>query len=167
MPAQKDVDAINRFHESNSAHRSRALSSVQEFLASKGGDVDMEDLSKGALPASGFPLLIFGGAFVKDMLDALDFTIVGTIVVFFVTIVFSIILALWCLGKVSGGFWKKAMIGWVLKRAGIFLMLEFMPFLQIVPATMIFVLMVYYRETKIGKIMNEGLEQLHRAGIKP
>ncbi len=167
MLAQKDINAINRFRESNEVHRSRVLSSVQEFLASKGGDVELGDLLKGAPTVSTFPILIFGGAFIKDLLDALDFTIVGMIFVFFFTIIFSFILSLWCLGKISGGFWKKAMIKWLLKRVGIFLVLEFVPFLQIVPATTVFVLMVHYRETKIAKIMNEGLEQLHRAGIKP
>ena len=48
-----------------------------------------------------------------------------------------------------------------------FLMLgiEIIPFVNMIPANTIFVLMAHYKETKIAKLFNEALEILHESAI--
>lgn len=147
-----------------------AVAKVQELFASKGetfGDDEAKQMSEEPPRIPPFPIFIFAGAFIKDALDvALDLTIVGIIAACFFTIVFSIILAFWCFGKISGGFWKRAIIKHILVRYGICMTLEALPGIQIIPTTMIFVLLAHFHETKIAKLFNEGLEYLHGAGWK-
>lgn len=145
-----------------------AFAKVEELFASKGenfGDDEATLMSEAPPQIPMFPFLIFGGAFIKDVLDAvLDFTIVGVIGACFFTVIFSIILGIWCYGKISGGFWKKMIIRRIFIYYGVSFVIELIPFIQIVPTTMAFVLLAHFHETKIAKLINGGLEYLHEAG---
>ncbi len=144
-----------------------AFAKVEELFASKGekfGEEEAQQMVDDPPRMPGFPILIFGGALIKDAVDFLDLTIVGAIAVFFFSVIYAIVLAFWSYGKISGGWWKKILIKKILIRYGICMVLEAIPFIQIVPATTIFVLLAHYHETKIAKLFNEGLEHLHGAG---
>ncbi len=111
-----------------------------------------------------FPVIIVGLAILKDFLDVLDVSIIGIIFTTIASILVSIILAFWTFGRASGGWWKKRLFTWLIKRFLIMLGLELVPFFKIIPATTIFILMAHYREKKLVKIANLVLEELHRAG---
>jgi hypothetical protein len=112
-----------------------------------------------------FPVIIVGLAILKDFLDVLDLSIIGIIFTTITSILVSLILAFWTFGRASGGWWKKRLIKWLIKRFIIMLGLELIPFFKIIPATTIFILMAHYREKKMVKIANLILEELHRAGF--
>lgn len=165
MAFDGDLEAHQERHHANIQ---RAFDSVGELFQSKGEEFTDEDVRQMATerPPSipSFPLLMVTAGLIKDAVDVLDLTIVGVIAAFFFSIVFAFIMFFWSLGKISGGWWKKGMIKWVLRRAGIVLILEIFPFIQIIPATTVFILLAHYHETKIAKLFNEGLEHLHKAG---
>ena len=161
---------IAEYQERGQARIRRALDEVATLFSSRGEQFTNEDadqLTKEPAPSiPSFPYLMVFAGIIKDMVDVLDFTIVGTIAVFFFSLIFSFILMFWCLGKISGGWWKRGMIRWVLKRLAFCIGIEMFPFVQLIPATTTFILLAHFRETKIAKLFNEGLERLHKAGWK-
>lgn len=166
MAFDGDVEEYQQHHRANVA---RTFAEVGELFSSKGEQFKQEDaeqlVSEPAPQIPSFPNLMFGMALVKDLLDVLDFTIVGAVFTFFFSIVFAFALALWSLGKISGGWWKKVLIRKLLVRYAITITLEMIPFIKIVPANMVFVLLAHYHETKIAKLFNEALERFRSAGI--
>ena len=66
---------------------------------------------------------------IKDAVDFLDLTIIGAVAVFFFSVIYAIVLAFWSYGKISGGWWKKALIKKILIRYGICMTLEAIPFI--------------------------------------
>ena len=150
--------------------KNNATAAVRNLFASKNeelGEEDINQMLKDPPSSPSFPIFIVTTAIIKDFLDfpgeALIVTIVLTTIASFGM---GIIILFWMLGKMSGGFWKKAMIKWFWKRYLLAMMLELIPFVKMVPATTILVLMAHYRETKLVKLMNGGLEILHRHGFK-
>jgi len=113
-----------------------------------------------------FPVMIASMAVLKDILDSIDATGFGIIVTTFTTIGISLVIALWMLGKMSGGWWKGRMIKWFWNRYLLMFIVEFIPFLKFVPATTVLVLMAHYKETRVVKLLNSGLEILHGHGFK-
>ncbi len=113
----------------------------------------------------GFPYMILSLVVIKDLLDiVLDATLVLAIVAWVLSAVIGIILVFWTFGKISGGWWKKGAIQWLWKRFFLMLSIELIPFLNIMPTNVIFVLMAHYREAKIVKLFNEALEIFHGGG---
>jgi len=147
----------------------RVLDKARELFASKGVDFGTEEAKQiidgKPSPLPTFPYLMFSLGLAKDVLDFLDFTIVGTIFVFFFSIIFFFIFFIYSLGKISGGWWKKGLIKWLWKRAAVVAVIEFFPFIQIVPATAVLILLAHYHETKIAKLVNLALDEMHSAGI--
>ena len=149
----------------------RALDSVRELFASKGVEFDPEhaqqilDGKPSSVPS--FPILMFSLGLLKDVFDFLDLTGVGIIVAFVFSIIFFFVFFIWSLGKISGGWWKKKMIAWLWKRAAAAALFEFFPFVQMVPATTLLILLAHYHETKTAKLISMALEQVHAAGHGP
>lgn len=161
---------VEQYQEHRRAAIARAYAEIGELFSSKGEQFKSEDaeqlVSEAPPQIPSFPVLMFGMALVKDLLDVLDFTGVGVIATFFFTIVFAFVLALWSLGKISGGWWKKALIRKLLVRFAITFTVEMIPFVKIVPTNVVFVLLAHFHETKVAKLFNEALERLHKAGVK-
>ncbi len=161
---------LEQYQEQQRAAVARAYGDIGELFSSKGEcfkPEDAEQLVTEAPPqVPSFPTLMFGMALVKDMLDVLDFTVIGVIATFLFSIVFAFALALWSLGKISGGWWKKILIRKLLVRFAITFAIEMIPFIRIVPTNIVFVLLAHYHETKVAKLFNEALERLHAAGVK-
>jgi hypothetical protein len=118
-------------------------------------------------PLPPFPYFIFTIAVLKDIVDVIaTITVVGIVLSMALSFLFALILFMWTMGKMSGGWWKKKLINYILVRYGITIIIEFIPGVNIIPTTTIFILMAHYRETKIVKLMNLALEKMHSAGIK-
>jgi ABC-type phosphate/phosphonate transport system permease subunit len=164
------LEALESHRSRQHEQHARVFASIAELYANKGESFGNEEakqlLGEGKDPKiPSFPVLIFGLAAIKDAVDMLDLTVIGAVVVFFFSVIFAIILGIWTYGKISGGWWKKALIKKILQRYAICITLEMIPFVQLVPTTMVFVLLAHYHETKIAKLFNEALEQLHRGGV--
>jgi hypothetical protein len=113
-----------------------------------------------------FPYLIILTAIIKDIIDfPAEISVIGIILTTFLSIVLSIILFFWVLGKASGGWWKRRIIGWIWLRYFTITILEFIPFLKMIPAATIFILMVHNKENKIVKLANLALEEFRGAGM--
>jgi hypothetical protein len=112
-----------------------------------------------------FPWIIVYFSVVKDLLDGLDFTGIGAIVTTIISLIASIVLLIWGLGKLSGGWWKKDMIRRLWRNLVITILGEFIPLLKIIPATLIFTLMTHFRETKVVKLFNLALETLREYNV--
>ncbi len=113
-----------------------------------------------------FPFIIFGLAALKDILDIpLELTIIGIVFTTVFSFLIAFVLFFWCFGKVGGGWWKKKLIRWLWNRYVIAIVLEFIPFIKMVPVTTIFILMAHYKEVKLVKLANQGLEELKRLGF--
>lgn len=136
---------------------------VAENIGIEAGDAELLIKDRPQMPD--FPYIIASLALLKDISDAISLTGIGYVVVIATSFCMSIVLFIWALGKMDGGWWKKRCIRGLLTKYGIAISIEFLPFVSIVPTTIIFVLMAHYRETKVVKIMNQALEQLHAKGL--
>ncbi|MDQ1299700.1 MAG: hypothetical protein QG636_368 [Patescibacteria group bacterium] len=145
-----------------------SLNKVAELFASRGEKFDEEDaqMLQEKLPTDpGFPFMITALVVIKDLLDlVLDATVILAIVAWVLSAIIGIILVFWTFGKISGGWWKKGAIQWLWKRFFLMISVELIPFLNIMPTNVIYVLMVHYREKKIVKLFNEALEIFHGGG---
>ncbi len=120
-----------------------------------------------------FALLIISSSFIilslavlKDLLDILTtLSIVGIPFSIALSVVITLILFFWSLGKMSGGWWKKKLVRWMLTWLIIAFLGEATPFLQVLPIASIFVLMAHHREKKVVKLFNQVLEELHKAKL--
>lgn len=141
---------------------------ISDYFQSRGETFEGEDaerLMTDPPKTPQFPFVITLLAVFKDLLDIpLDLSIVLAILVFFSSILISGIIAIWCFGKISGGWWKKALIRWLWIRFFVMLGLELIPFVQMVPANTVFILMAHYKETKIVKLFDQALVILHEGG---
>lgn len=144
------------------------LVKIGELFQSRGEsfeDEDAERLMTDPPKLPQFPIVMVLLAGFKDLLDIpLDLSLVLAIFVFFTSLLISGIIAIWCFGKISGGWWKKSLIRWLWLRFFIMLGVELIPFVQMVPANTIFILMAHYKETKIVKLFDEALGILHSGG---
>ncbi len=110
-----------------------------------------------------FPYMIVMMAAMKDLLDIpLELTLIGIIFTTMLSLVLACILFIWCLGKTSGGWWKQKIIRWIWIRCVATILLEFIPFFKMVPATTIFILMAHFHEKKIVRLFNVALEELRK-----
>jgi hypothetical protein len=112
-----------------------------------------------------FPGIVLSLALIKDILDAGDFTGIGIVVTTALSFLISLVLFLWLLGKVSGGWWKKKLIRGLWVRYALAVFIEFIPFVKLIPATTILVLMAHFREPKVVQALNGALERIHSGGI--
>lgn len=113
-----------------------------------------------------FPYIMMAVAVMKDVLDIpMDIGIFGIIFVTIFSFFLSIIMFFWCLGKMRGGWWKKQIIRWLWVRYAATIILEFIPFLNMIPAATIFILMAHYHETKLVRLFDRALEEFKNAGV--
>jgi hypothetical protein len=157
---------FNELQENRSIKRSKA----EREMLSSAGDILGDENGEQELPANraenpDFPILIVMLAIIDDIIDFLELTIIGMLLTKALALVIAIVLFFWVLGKASGGWWKKRLIGWLWKRYIVATLIEFTPLGGIIPANTIFVLMAHYREKKLVKAANLVLEELHKAGI--
>jgi len=146
----------------------RITEEARKIFQSEDEEFDQADatfLVDAPVPSPEFPTLIVGLAIMKDAIDSAQLTLIGYFFTVPVTIIVGVILFIWTLGKISGGWWKKRLIGYLWKRYILMVLVELSPVGGIVPATTIFVLMAHYREEKIVRLANLALEEIHRLGI--
>ncbi|TSC56856.1 MAG: hypothetical protein Greene071421_365 [Parcubacteria group bacterium Greene0714_21] len=104
-----------------------------------------------------FPLLILCMALLKDFGDLVTLGFLGMITNFF----FGILIWVWLMGKL--GFMRK----WLYKRFIFVLMLEFFPFINMIPINTFFVVRAHMKECKkVDAILNalEGFAKQARRG---
>lgn len=157
----------SRYALKNSRFVREGMKQAKEILKKQGfyQDGDIENLlstKKVELPP--FPMFIFVIAILKDLIDIADITLVGVVITTLLSILFSIILFFWLIGKVSGKWWKKKVLNWLWKRYIAAIIIEFIPFLKIAPVMTIFVIMAHRRETKVVRAINFALEELKKVG---
>ncbi len=109
----------------------------------------------------GFPFLILIISIFKDVVDSLDYTIAGILVTKIINIIIFIILFRWCHHKIKGKWWKKGAIKWLWKRYIQAALIEIIPWVSIIPANTIIVLMIHHKEKKLVRIFNFALEKVH------
>lgn len=135
----------------------------------KGEKFNVEDVDKikqTVPPLPPFPTIMVSIAVLKDLTDfPSDATLVGIFLATFLGIVVSLILTIWSWKKMGGWWWKKYIISWFWKAFVFEVLIEIFPFLQLIPATTILVLMTHYRELKVVKLLNLALDKMHDAGI--
>ena len=148
--------------------------SIRKTFKDEGETIDdagMEEIMemKGEkTPLPPFPYFIFTIAVLKDLTDVVaTATIIGSVITPALSFLCALILFIWTMGKISGWFGqKKKIIAKVIIKFFIMFGVELVPGVNIIPTTVIFVLMAQYDETKIVKLINKALEQMHGAGIK-
>lgn len=112
-----------------------------------------------------FPFIMVGIAVLKDLLDTLDLTLIGIVFTTVFSFLIAFVLFFWFFGKMSGARWKKKLIKRLWKKYIIAIVIEFIPFMKIIPATTILVFMAHYKEVELVKLANQGLEELKRLGF--
>lgn len=169
-----DAVLSSYFEKMSEADVRRLYHSVRNILKSgdfRTTDSDVRELSEiktRKMEDPDFPYFILIIAVLKDIVDVVaTATLVGVAVSMALSFLFSLILFFWTLNKIGGWFgYKKKMVGWLLRRCGIVIIIEFIPGLNIIPTTTIFILMAHYRETKVVKLINLALGELQRAGVR-
>ncbi len=142
---------------------------IETSFSKAGEHFDTEDVEKivnDTPPPPSFPYFMVVIALIKDLIDIPgDLLVVGVILTTILAIVADLIIFMWSWHKMGGWWWKKMIFTWFWKRFIFEVIIEIIPFAQIIPATTILVLMTHYRETKIVKLLNGALEEIHEAGI--
>jgi hypothetical protein len=135
---------------------------VKDIFKDNNEEMPGEDLAlliKNPPKQPAFPDVILTMALVKDGIDIGDVTVLGIVGTTVLSFVITIVLLFWFRGKMKGRWWKKVIIKklwvWILGA----LIIEYIPFLKIIPTTTILVLMAYYREKKIVRLFNLLLEK--------
>ncbi len=154
-------------------NESGKIQAVQNILqkSAQENDVEYDDadatlLIKEPPQQPDFPYIMVSIAILKDILDVpVELSIIGIVITTALSFLLAIILFIWILGKLSGGWWKKAMVRWIWVRYIFAILIEFLPFFKIIPATTILVLMAHYREAKIVMFFNAALEEFRRKKI--
>lgn len=143
--------------------RDKILEKIREVFEREGEDFDGDETDEGEVSVGNkpkdpdFPVIIFLLAIAKDILDALDLTLIAIIFTFPIKIFIIIIIFVWGFGKMKFGGFKKMIL-----RTILIAILEMIPVLSIIPTETIFVLMIHFREKKLVKLFNLALEELKR-----
>ena len=145
---------------------------IREIFSQGGQDIsesdirEISELKTRSVAPPKFPYFIFVVAALKDSIDVIaTLVVVGIPLTVAFSVLMSIILFFWTMGKMSGGWWRKKMIRYILIRFGLTFTIELVPLVNIVPTNTIYILLVHYREKKIVKLINLGLEKLHHSGV--
>jgi hypothetical protein len=113
-------------------------------------DEDFEEIKAELPKRSSFPVRVFICALIKDLLDIASLGLLGT----FFNIILWIIITKYLWGKI--GFIKK----WMYRRYIFTRILEFIPWINMIPQNTIFVLRGYAKEKKqIDKVLT-AIEKL-------
>lgn len=107
-----------------------------------------------------FPFFIVCIALLKDLLDALDLTVVGIFLTTLFTFILGAILFIWLWRDMSGPAWKKKHAEKMAKRLLAVVGLEFIPFLKIIPINTVWVLMNHYEKKNLAQALNDALSFL-------
>ncbi len=171
-PINKEAPSMpnnNKLIRSNRKNTRRVINKVRNIFKDKGEnfeDGDEKLLASNPPQKPSFPYIIMMLAISKDLIDIPgDLSGIGIIATTAFSFVISLVLFMWVLGKLGGGWWKKKIIRWLWKRYVYTIILEFIPGFQIIPATTIFVFMAYHHEKKIVKLLNLALEEFRNAKI--
>lgn len=163
----------SRFEGNHSGNLKNTYRNIQKLFRDGGQEItdsevrELSELKTKSIDTPPFPYFIFCIALLKDVIDVVaTLIIVGIPFAFALSFLMALVLFFWVMGKMSGGWWKKRLIRSILVRYGIMVAIEFIPGVSIVPTTTIFILMAHFREEKLVKLLNRGLEQMHSAGIK-
>ncbi len=128
--------------------------------------VEIEAMLSSIAEKPSFPIFILVFAIIKDILDApLGLSLIFTILTSILSLFLSLILYMWVSSRLSGGVWKRGMIGWMWTRYIAVVLIEFIPLVNIVPAYTIFILMAHNKENKIVQLFNDSLEMIQSAKI--
>jgi len=118
-------------------------------------DVNHKELAKEPPPEKPqFPIFMFSATMIKSLLDLADISGIGAIFTTITSFIIAVILFVWSLNKVSGGYRGKPLNGFIWKRYGLSMIIEFIPLIKIIPADVLFVLSVYFREKKVVKMFS-------------
>lgn len=163
-------DETRRQERGRRNQKNRILRDASKAVLSKYREVleegDTQSLIKDPPVAPTFPFLIVVAAVGKDILDLFDVTLVAMPLTYLLSLILIAVLFFWCLGKISGGWWKKKIISWLWKRYILVVIIELLPGFKLIPTTTIFILMAHYREVKLVKLLNLALEELHKGGFQ-
>lgn len=103
----------------------------------------------------------------KDLIDftLIELTGVGYVVVLILGWILWVFLFFWFLGKMNGTWWRSLLIKrfWVW-MVGVFV-LESIPFLKIIPANTILVLLAHYKEKKVVRLIMLAMDLWHKYEI--
>jgi hypothetical protein len=147
----------------------KTFQEVKDVFEDKKETLEESDIDRamGEAPKKpNFPNLLFTAAVLKDVLDCLDLTFVGILLTTLLGLFLGVAVFIWCLGKISGGWWRKAMIRLLIWGFIILFFAEIIPYVKIIPVNSIFILMVYFREKKIVRLFNLLLEKMHEAELQ-
>lgn len=144
----------------------KAVNKAKEILNEGGEKISTDELLELAQQpkqSAPFPLEIFLLAIVKDVLDGVtEVGVVTTVLGQVFSFIVGVILFFWTFSKVSGWFgYKKKLIKFMFRILAGTIIVEFIPFIRILPANTIFVLLAHYHETKFVKLVNLAMEVMH------
>lgn len=160
-------EAANSKNQKQTVQNIRSLFKDEDHPISDSEIQNLSELKTEHIDKPSFPYLIFAVAVLKDIVDVVaTLSIIGVPFAFALSFPMSLILFIWVMGKMSGGWWKKMLIRGILVRLGITIGIEFIPGVNIIPTTTVFILMTHYREKKVVKLLNSGLELMHSSGLK-
>lgn len=151
-----------------------AIEKAKAIFKDEGEEITTQELSEALKTPPNkpsFPIEIVTAALIKDILDVplevggvpsgLTTTFIGQVV----SVLMGVVLFFWTFNKISGWFgYKKKLIRWALKGLAFTFVIELIPFLRIIPANTVFVLMAHYRETKTVKLMLLALDVINQKG---
>ncbi len=129
----------------------QAIEQISQAVGEAIENEDVDELKLDLPEEPHAPWLMFGAALFKDLLDALDITGVGAVIVAITSFVFALVIFVWLFGKIN--WYQKGLVRWMIRRYAIVVVLEFIPGVQIIPTWSLYVLFAHNREKKLVKLI--------------
>jgi len=146
--------------------RAEARQAIEQIVQAVGELVskpEIEELQINPPQEPEFPWLMLGAAIFKDVLDGLDITGVGVVITTMTSFILALVIFSWIFGKIK--WYQRGLLRWALRRFAIVVVIEFIPFIKIIPLWTFYVIFAYHRESKVVKLIYEALGRLQKAGI--
>ncbi|MCP6720115.1 MAG: hypothetical protein KJI72_02185 [Patescibacteria group bacterium] len=148
--------------------KGRVITEIKTLFEKEAGEVFddeyLDEIKTNPPEEPHFPYLILMAAISKDVIDGLlTATLLGAFFSWFFSLFLGLIIFMWLMGKL--GIARKMLLRWGIKRAGLTIIIESIPFLAVIPTATIFVVLAHNRERKIIQLFFLALEKLQKGGI--
>ncbi len=169
---EKIDNRLNRFNTDRSSRKK--FSTIYNELSNKHKNIGDEDIRvfmsriKGILnehhekrPIPEIPFMIIYLALIKDLLDFAELTGFAIIITIPISLLSSGILIYWSWNKTSFRAWREKLLRWLI----VSILIELIPGLNFIPATLILVMIIHYNETQVVRLINTTIDFLDEKGV--
>lgn len=158
-PARNKIDLLDDEDAIDNA-LNEATVSGKSIKASK---QDIKEILQDPPEEPELPINMLTGGVIKDIVDVAGLTGVGLVLTTIFSIIFSTVLFFWVMGRGGTGGISRAMIKQAIRLLAGIVVAEFIPVVQIVPATTLFILWVHNKDKKLFVFVGDIIKSISKS----